>query len=512
MARSTASAKPVWSSAARPGPRSLADFEICIAYCAGRDLVALPVADEVLIPYDIQTNRAHCAMLRRRKIISSERLAAIARGLDRIERAWLRGEFHLDPALEDVHINIERAVAAIGGEEAAAVMHTARSRNDQCATDMRLWVRDQLLRLTESAAGLLNEIAAFAERNATTVAAGWTHGQPAMPTSLGHWACAHGFAVARDLQALVDLWPLVNVSPLGAAAGFGSSWPIDRKLTASLLGFDAPQTNSLDAVTTRWECEARVGFALATFMTHLSSLAQDLIHLSSPPLRLIRLDPAFTTGSSIMPQKRNPDFAEVTRARAASIQSLLGSLLGVGRGALSGYNRDSQWTKYWIMDLVEGVGSAPEVFGRAMATLQVDREGLERGAREDFICAVDLADHLASTRGVGFRRLYHLIGEAVERDREAGAFRLETIDRIMKREKIEPPLERKELENITDPSRAIERRRADGGPRPADARAQARQLKSAAARASRTTQTRRRALERARARLNETIDRTIDSK
>lgn len=488
--------KPIWShSEASASDR--ADSELAIAYCAGRDMAGRPMADEALLPHDLQTNRAHCAMLCKCGIIERASLAAIERGLTSIERQHRDGAFWLDPALEDVHINVERAVAAISGERAAGVMHTARSRNDQTTTDIRLWLRDHLILMTGATSGLIGELAALARREARTVMAGWTHGQPAMAMTLGHWAAAHAYALTRDVQALRDLWPLINRSPLGAAAGFGSSWPIDRNLTAKLLGFDAPQSNSLDCVSTRWEAEARLGFALSMMMTHLSSLGQDLIFLSTPPRRLIELAPAFTTGSSIMPQKRNPDFAEVTRARAASVAAMTSAVVSVGRGALSGFNRDTQWTKYWIMDLVDEAGVAPRLFERAIATLRPNRSALAKTAGEDFVGAVDLADRIASSRGVPFRRLYHVIGRAVETDREAGGFKLETLNKLLKAERIAPPLTPAEFKSMSDPRLCIAARQSEGGPSPVSLRSQASELRAIASDGRRWAKQRRAALDRA---------------
>lgn len=504
--KASGSSRPVWSH----GGDSLAqDAELCVAYCAGRDVQARPMADASLIPFDLQTNRAHCAMLCRTGIISRANLAAIEEALTKIERRHARGEFVLDPALEDVHINIERTVARIAGEEAAGVMHTARSRNDQTATDIRLWIRSELLRLTEAVAGALESIAKFATKHGRTVMAGWTHGQPAMPTTLGHWACGHGFPIARDLAALKSLWPLINESPLGSAAGFGTSWPIDRKQTAAWLGFDAPQANSLDAVSTRWEAESRLGSALAILMTHFSSLAQDLYFLSSPPRRLVDLDGAFTTGSSIMPQKRNPDFAEVTRARAASVQSLVGAMLAAGRGALSGYNRDSQWTKYWVMDLVDEVGEAPRVFARVMETLKPKGAELEKTAHEEFVSAVDLADHLAASRKVEFRRIYHVVGRSVAADLQAGVFRLETVNAMLEAEKIHPPMTAGELKQVTEPKTGVFQRKSIGSPNPVDTAAQAKDLGKLAVEARGWCGQKRKGLTKAEGQLRDAIAKLI---
>jgi argininosuccinate lyase len=468
-----------------------------LAYCAGRDVAGRPPADQALIPYDLWTNRAHCRMLTRKGIITPETGRAIARGLDRFEKVWRAGQFQLDPALEDVHMNIERFVAGVAGEAAAGAMHTARSRNDQSATDVRLWLRDALLDRLAALAGLIQTLAVLARRHAATIAPGWTHGQPAMPTTLGHWAAAHGWALTRDAQALRDLWPLINQCPLGAAASFGTSWPIDRALTARLLGFDAPQPNSLDAISTRWEAEARLGGALAVTMTHLSSLGADLIHFSSPPWNLIRLDDAHVTGSSIMPNKRNPDFAEVTRARALTVHGLLQQLAGVGRGALSGYNRDTQWTKYWIMDLVDEVGVAPELFAEALAAMRPDRAALERAATDGFSLAADLADHLARTRKIPFRRAYHAVAEAVAQDEARGWISAGTINAILSREKIAPAMSEAEIAEAGRAAAALEKRCSLGGPAPEGVKAQADALAAQARAASVWTRAARRKLDAA---------------
>ena len=462
-------ARPIWSkrnSTAAPSARM-------IAYCAGRDVVSRPPADRDLIDADIWTNRAHCRMLHARRIIDRPTLDRILAGLAAIEKRHQKGEFTLDPSLEDVHMNIERAVAASQGEAAAGVMHTARSRNDQSATDVRLWLRDRLLERAAALAGLIQVLARFAKQHSKTIAPGWTHGQPAMPTTLGHWAAAHAAALARDAQALRDLWPLINRSPLGAAASFGTSWPIDRKLTAKLMAFDGPQLNSLDCISTRWEAEARLGGALAIMMTHLSSLGADLIHLSSPPHALLRLSDAHVTGSSIMPNKRNPDFAEVTRARAQSVHALVANLLGVGRGALCGYNRDTQWSKYWIMDLLYEVGEAPELFADVIAGIQIDRPALSAAATAGFSLAADFADALATSRAIPFRRAYHVVAEAVSLDESHGWFRLETINTILAREKIAPLMTEKELATLGNATTAVPLRTSQGGPSAADVATQA---------------------------------------
>lgn len=490
----TQASRPIWSKrTAQAGPSARA-----LAYCAGRDVRARPPADAELIPYDLWTNRAHVWMLRRQGIITPATHLAIVKGLAEVERQWQTGEFKLDPSLEDVHMNIERRVAEIAGEAAAGAIHTARSRNDQSATDVRLWLRDQLLRRLNALTDLISTLARFARRHAATTAPGWTHAQPAMPTTLGHWAAAHAWALARDAEALAGLWSLINQSPLGAAASFGTSWPIDRELTTRLLSFDHPQPNCLDCISTRWEAEARLGAALGVMMTHLSSLGQDLIFLASPPWSAIRLADAHVTGSSIMPNKRNPDFAEVTRARATAVHHLAGDLLAVGCGALSGYNRDTQWTKYWIMDLMDEVGEAPELFTEVVGEIAPDKVRLKQLAAEGFSLAADLADHLARTRKIPFRQAYHIVAEAVQLDEAHSWVTPQTFNTILEREGIEPLFEASELAAAGDPAQVLPRRNSQGGPAPDQVRRQAEELTALATHHRRWVRQRRRRLDNAR--------------
>jgi argininosuccinate lyase len=238
-------------------------------------------------------------------------------------------------------------------------------------------------------------------------------------------------------------------------------------------------------------------------MTHLSSLAQDLIHLSSPPGALIRLSDAHVTGSSIMPNKRNPDFAEVTRARAQAVHALVANLLGVGRGALCGYNRDTQWTKYWIMDLIYEVGEAPELFAEVITGISVDRPALEQAASAGFSLAADLADHLAVSRGISFRRAYHVVAECVGEDEPYGWVRPETINAILTREKIAPLFGADELANLGDPAHALQLRKSQGGPSAPDVIAQSKSLTQSARAAKRWIATHQTKLKTARTRAAE---------
>ncbi|AXA35217.1 MAG: argininosuccinate lyase [Candidatus Hydrogenedentota bacterium] len=406
---STPASKPqVWGSrmSEPPDPRN-------VLYCAGRDVAPRPMADSALVPFDLWQNRAHVLMLAKQGIVSRKIASRILAALDDLESLWERREFVLDPAREDVHINIEHFVATVIGPEASGSMHTARSRNDQTTTVVRLYVRDRLLSFAESLVRLIDVLLDASRKYAHLPIAGLTHYQPASVTTFGHWLASYAQALLRDLERAEQTLHRLNVSPLGAAASFGTTWKIDRAYTAQLLGFDSVQGNTLDCISTRWEFEAEAAVLVAFVLTHLSTIAQDLIVLSLPQVGIVRVADRFTTGSSIMPQKRNPDFAEVTRAKAALVQQLVPTLLGIARGLPSGYNRDTQWTKYAIMDVFDEATAAPEIFADVIATLQVNEARARESAETNFINAVDVADTLARESGAPFRVCYQIISQAV---------------------------------------------------------------------------------------------------
>lgn len=464
---------PVWS-------RRLASEagEANVAYCAGWDVRAREAADKQLLPYDIWTNRAHCVMLARAGIIPRASLRKILKALKTLEAEAAAGRFTLNPALEDVHVNVEAFVEAQAGAAVAGLMHTARSRNDQVAADMRLWLRERLLEFVRPVLDLAAVLEGLARGNLRTLMPGFTHHQPAAWTTLGHWAASHAYAFLRDARALVDLLPSLNLSPLGAAASFGTSWPIDRDFAARLLGFDAPQANTLDCVTNRSEFEARVAALLAIWAQHAATLAQDLILFSSPPWRLMRIGDAYVTGSSIMPQKRNPDFAEVTKAKAALAGAAAAALLDLTRGDPSGYNREQQWSKYLILDLFAEIAPAPLVLGGALESLKLDKERMRNLMREDYLEAADMADYLAQSRGVPFRFAYRWLGEAVRKSEESGLPLGQAVNDVLRREGRVQPLTSAELSDLSSPGRLIARRASAGGPAPASVRRQCVELRA----------------------------------
>jgi argininosuccinate lyase len=465
-----------------------------IAYCAGRDVAVRPMADAALLPFDIWQNRAHVAMLTTAGVISIPHARKIFRALDSLEKEFLAGTFHLDPAKEDAHTNIERYVAQKAGADAAGRIHSGRSRNDQVATVVRMYLRGRLLELAGSTAHLTQALLSAAHTHAHVTMAGYTHYQPACVTTVGHWLASHAQAMLRDLERALSTLERINVSPLGAAAGFGTSWPINRSMTARLLGFRAVQSNTTECVTNRWEMEADAVSVASFLLTHLSILSQDLIFLSLPQIAIVRIADRYVTGSSIMPQKRNPDFAEVTRAKAAMVQSLASALMGTAKGALSGYNRDTQWTKYLAMDALDEVGPAPLVFRGVIESLHIDETAASETASNHFIDAVDVADALANEAGVPFRTAYEIVSEAV---RQSEAMELGHIDAGLVRKlalKAGIPAGRLKL-GIGTPAVIVARKSHEGGPAPAAVRASVRAMQRQLARLEATVDLKRRQVE-----------------
>ncbi|MFP4381678.1 MAG: argininosuccinate lyase [Candidatus Sumerlaeia bacterium] len=435
-----------------------------VEYCAGWDVRGRPAADLQLLPYDLWTNRAHCTMLAKIGLVPGEKLKMILTALDKMEEQFEAGAIELDPQLEDVHLNVERYVGKEAGDDVSGMMHTARSRNDQVATDMRLYLRDQLLAFAEANLGLVRILQKLAEDHAGTLIPGITHQQPASWTTFGHWMAAHACAFLRDTQSLLDLFPLINQCPLGAAASYGTSWPIDREFSARLLGFDSVQTNTLDCVTNRSEFESRVASVMAMWAKHAATLSQDLIMMSSPPWSLIRLSDSFVTGSSIMPQKRNPDFAEVTKAKATLAGSIQAALLGLTLGDPSGYNREQQWSKYLIMQLFDELGKAPVILSGALDSIQLDEERMRTLMAHDYLEAADVADFLAQRNDVPFRKAYQWLGEAVRLSEERKISLGRAVNQVLDAEADVPSLSDEELENLHSPEYLVQRRKSQGGP------------------------------------------------
>ena len=453
--------KPVWMH----NPEAEASY-LNIKYCAGRDVAAVPAADDVLVPYDIWTNRAHNYMLKETGVLSEKEMEKIFEALKSLENDYTDGSFKLNPDLEDVHINVENYVNDFLKENISGKMHSARSRNDQVTCDLRLYLRDQVIELARDISRLILSILDKAMNHTEDVLPGLTHFQPAIVSTFSHFLASYAQALLRDLERFYNLLTRMNVNPLGAAASYGTSWPIDRTVTSEYMGFDGEQENSLDCITNRWEFETEYVSALSFFMTHLSIIAQDLILFSSPYVGYLEISDDFVTGSSIMPQKRNPDFAEITRGKAACVSSNLQALFGICKGMNSGYNRETQWIKYIVMDMVRETKEAPAIFQDVFETIKTNPKKMLKNCEVGFINAVEFADYLARNKGLTFREAYHIVGSSVNHDRENGAITLETLNRVLHEGDYAFQLSEEEFSQLDDYQKIIHTKNSQGAPAP----------------------------------------------
>ncbi len=367
--------------------------------------------DRRLWRQDIRGSLAHAAMLARIGLLSPEDGVAIADGLGAIGAQIEAGDFAFSAALEDIHMNIEaRLTERIG--EAGRRLHTARSRNDQVATDFRLWVREAIDALSTATEGLMRTLATRAAQHAADPMPGFTHLQTAQPVTFGHHLLAYVEMLARDRGRLADCRRRLNECPLGAAALAGTSFPIDREATAAALGFDRPAANSLDAVSDRdFALEFLAAGAIAAM--HLSRLAEEIVIWCSAPYAFIRLSDAFTTGSSIMPQKRNPDAAELVRAKSGRMTGALMALLTVMKGLPLAYAKDMQEDKEPVFDAADAWALSLAAMAGMVADLRPDTDRMRAFAGAGFATATDLADWLVRTLRLPFRDAHHVTGRLV---------------------------------------------------------------------------------------------------
>jgi argininosuccinate lyase len=374
--------------------------------------------DKRLYAEDIAGSLAHCAMLVARGIIAAEDGAAIAEGLAQIRREIETGAFQFSEANEDIHLNIEARLAELIGP-AAGRLHTARSRNDQVATDFRLWVRAAIDRLDAALRDVQAALIDKADANADAVMPGFTHLQIAQPVTLGHHLLAYVEMLGRDRGRFADCRRRLNECPLGAAALAGTAFPIDRDMTAAALGFDRPAANSLDAVADR---DFAIEFLAAAALSgnHLSRLAEEIVLWTSDGFGFVRLSDAFTTGSSIMPQKRNPDAAELVRAKTGRLSGALVALLMVMKGLPLAYQKDMQEDKPPVFEAADALELSLAATAGIVRDMQPDRARLAAAAERGYSTATDLADWLVRVAGVPFREAHRMTGAIVKRAEARG--------------------------------------------------------------------------------------------
>lgn len=367
--------------------------------------------DQRLFAQDIRGSLAHADMLVAQGIISADDGAAIADGLTQILAEIDGGEFSFSRALEDIHMNIEARLAELIGPTAGR-LHTARSRNDQVATDFRLYVRDTLDHLAEQIAALMGVLVDKAALHADTIMPGFTHLQPAQPVSFGHHMLAYVEMLSRDYGRLKDARKRMNENPLGAAALAGTGFDIDRHKTAEALGFDRPTGNSMDSVSARdFALEALSAAAICA--THLSRLAEEIVVFATPQFGFFTLPDAFSTGSSIMPQKRNPDAAELIRAKTGRIIGALNGLMVVMKGLPLAYSKDMQEDKEGVFNALDSLSLCLAAMAGMMAQIGVNKDAMRAAAGSGFSTATDLADWLVREAGLPFRDAHHVTGALV---------------------------------------------------------------------------------------------------
>ncbi len=366
--------------------------------------------DQRLAEYDIQGSMAHARMLARQGILGDDECEHILQGLERIRNRIAAGDFPWSVALEDVHMNIEAALTDDIGD-AGKKLHTGRSRNDQVATDVRLWLRDEIRIIQQEIRRFQQALLQIAEREAETILPGFTHLQTAQPVTFGHHMLAWFEMLQRDHGRFEDCATRMNELPLGAAALAGTTYPIDREFSAELLGFDRPCANSLDAVSDR-DFAIEFSAAASILMMHLSRMSEELIIWSSAQFGFITLSDSFCTGSSIMPQKKNPDVPELVRGKSGRVFGHLMGLLTLMKSQPLAYNKDNQEDKEPLFDTVDNLKGCLKVFADMVPEITCNREAMRNAALKGFATATDLADYLVR-KGFPFRDAHEVVGKAV---------------------------------------------------------------------------------------------------
>jgi len=424
--------------------------------------------DKRLYSQDIAGSKAHAAMLAACGILTREEAEKIAAGLDQVAQEIAEDRFAFSRELEDIHMNVEARLAELIGP-AAGKLHTARSRNDQVATDLRLYVRDALDELAAEIGRLQTALARKAETHASDVMPGFTHLQTAQPVTFGHHLLAYVEMFARDRGRLMDARARLNESPLGAAALAGTSFPIDRADTASALGFDRPMANTLDAVSAR-DFVMETLAAGTILAVHLSRLAEEIVLWCSAEFGFAALSDRFTTGSSIMPQKRNPDAAELVRAKVGRIAGAFQALAMVMKGLPLAYSKDMQEDKEPAFEALDALALMLPAMTGMINDLQPDTDRMREAAARGYSTATDLADWLVRALGMPFREAHHVTGRIVRLAEERG-LALEAVP-LAEMQAIEPRIN-EDIFNVLSVENSVSSRRSFGGTAPENVRAQA---------------------------------------
>ena len=366
--------------------------------------------DSAMVFFDVMGSLAHVRMLKKCKIIPDEDADRIIGGLKTIVSEIENGEFEFDYSLEDVHTCVEYRLTDLIGP-AGGKLHTGRSRNDQVATDFRMYLRESVLDVVSAIDNLVDTFIKVAQEHGETILPGFTHMQHAQPVTVAQHYLAYAFKLARDADRFLDAYERMNKCPLGSAALAGTTYPIDRKMTAEALGFTAPTENSMDSVSDR-DFVNELAFCASQTAIHLSSISEELVYWSSQEFAFIEMDDKYTTGSSIMPQKKNPDIAELIRGRTGSAVGTLVNMLVMTKGLPLSYNRDLQEDKRPLMDTLESLTQSLTIMAPVISTMRINKDRMRECAENGFTNATDLADYLV-TKGIPFREAHGIVGASV---------------------------------------------------------------------------------------------------
>ena len=430
-----------------------------------QDFTESTETDLRLVEYDIWGSQVHAIMLAKQKIISNTDLKQIILCLDQVDQDFKAGNFRLDPQNEDVHMNVELYLIETAGVEFGGKLHTARSRNDQILTDVRLYLRQQILDIQQQLSDLCRSFLSIADQHYYTVMPGYTHTQHAQPISLGFWATAYVSKFLRDLKRFDSAYTITNQNPLGSAALAGTSFPIDRDLTAKLLGFDTVQEHALDVISSR-DFILEILSNLSILMVGLSRFCEEIIYWTSYEFRIAELDDQFASGSSIMPQKKNADLAELTRGRTGRVIGALIDVLTNLKGLPMGYNRDLQEDKPPLWQALDVVKSCLVILPDMLGTTNFNTIRMGQLCDMNFITATELANHLASEHNIPFRQCHEVVGSVVgELSKSGNTFaNWDKTQQLLKTKGID--LKTDQLQQILDPINTLQNNRSVGGTSP----------------------------------------------
>jgi len=468
-------------------------------------------ADGPMVAEDIWGSEAHAIMLAASQIISEEDLREILKWLEQARAAWEDGSFELRPELEDVHMNVETYLRQGAGPEFGGRLHTARSRNDQVVTDCKLHLRARLLDVRDKLADLQEALLKRAAGHEATVMPGYTHTQHAQPISLAFWLTSYVSMFGRDQERLAAAYKHTNTCPLGAAALAGTSFPTDRKLSAQLLGFDAVQEHALDCVGTR-DFVAEAIAALAILMANVSKLAEEFVLWSTWEYRMLEMDDAYASGSSIMPQKKNPCIAELTRGKVGIIYGRLMQILTLMKALPSGYNRDLQEDKPPLWEALDALELTLVAVTAMVDTVTFNTERMRTLVGQNFATATELANFLVAERGLPFRTCHEIVGALVGTLINEG-FTLDdhaAVQEVLLRHGQDLTLE--EIVSVVDPQACLNRQRSLGSTGPEEVRKMMRRLERAVAKHRAETLTARGKIAEARKQVASIVKRVLSGK